>query len=78
VFSTTSLSDLHTRAEEFDVSSFKLYSILASLPNTSINYMVNINAGINVDLQERYLWVEYYYNIKPPYAIASPSLNLQV
>lgn len=34
--------------------------------------MININTGDDVVLQERYLWVEYYYNLKPPYTIAAP------
>jgi len=72
MFSTTSNSAIHTRAEEMDISTMKLYNIAASLPFTKINYMVNINIGNNVILLDRNLWIEHMYGSKNAFDVMSP------
>jgi len=72
MFSTTSNSVIHTRAEDLDISLMKLYNIAASLPFTIINYMVNINIGNTIGLLDRNLWIEHMYGSKYAYVVMSP------
>jgi len=72
MFSTTSNSAIHSRAEDLDISLMKLYNIAASLPFTIINYMVNINIGNNVILLDRNLWIEHMYSSGNAFDVMSP------
>ena len=72
MFSTTSNSVIHTRAEDLDISLMKLYNIAASLPFTIINYMVNINIGNTIGLLDRNLWIEHMYGSNNAYDVMSP------
>jgi len=72
MFSTTSNSAIHTRPEELDISLMKLFNIAASLPFTIINYMVNIHIGNKINLLDRNLWIEHFYESESEFIPVSP------